>query len=96
MSKLEKKETDAILDLIQTYRDLHTKIAEVEEGIVTVEKQMKKLHKQKDAVIAQIQANRDREGELIGDLMKKYGDGKLNLNDLEWVKQDETDNEPVQ
>lgn len=95
MPKLHKKETAALLELIHTYRNLHTKIAEVEDGIASVEKQMKKLYKQKDAVIAQIQANREREGELIDELLEKYGKGKLNLENLEWIN-DEDINEPVQ
>jgi len=92
MTKLLKSEKDSIVDMIQTYRDLHGKIAEIEKGITMVETQMKKLYSQKDSIIAKMQANRDQEGLLLNELMEKYGRGKLSIDDMTWVTEDLNEN----
>ena len=85
MSKLLKSEKESIKDLIQTYRELHDKINEVENGIEAIEKEMKRLYSQKDSIIDQIQANREREIITMKALEDKYGLGKLDLDDMSWV-----------
>ena len=92
MPKLLKAEKDSIIDIIQTYRILHGKIADVTDGIAAIEKEMKSLHSKKDSIIAQIQANREQEGELMNTLMAKYGKGKLSIDDMTWLSENE-DNE---
>lgn len=92
MTKLLKSEKDSIIDMIQTYRALHSKIAEVEKVIESVEKQMKILYSQKDSIIAQMQVNRDQEGLLLNELVEKYGKGKLSIDDMTWITEDQNEN----
>lgn len=88
---LEQSEQKSILDLMSNYKKLHEEISRIEVSIVDFEKSLKMLYKDKDAVIKNIEENRESESTIIKGLVEKYGEGRLDLQNFEWVtnKQEE-------
>ena len=89
---LEQSEQKKVTDLMVNYRHLHDEIARIEVTIKDFEKSLQMLYKDKDAVVKGIEDARDNESTVIKGLVDKYGDGKLNLANFEWVT-DETKSE---
>ena len=82
---LEPEEKQQILDLVDRYRTLHDEIAKIEASIVSFQESLKTLYKDKDSIINGIESNRENESTVIKGLVKKYGEGKLNLESFEWI-----------
>ena len=82
---LEKEEQQKILDLMDNYRKLHEEISKVEVMVRDFEKTLQELYKTKDTVIKNIEDNRENEAGLLKGLVAKYGEGKLDLTNFEWI-----------
>jgi predicted nucleic acid-binding Zn-ribbon protein len=82
---LEQAEQKQITDLMDNYRRLHTEIKRVEESIEEFQKTLNSLNEVKDVVVKGIEENRENESTIIKSLVEKYGEGKLDLTNFEWV-----------
>ena len=82
---LEEQEKQQILSLMAKYRNLHDGISRIEVSIKDVEQTLRSLYEEKDAIVKGIEENRETETTVIKSLVEKYGEGKLNLDNFEWV-----------
>lgn len=82
---LEEIEKRNILDLMSRYRSLHEEIAKIEKSINDFNNSLKDLYKTKDIIVGRLEENRETEATLIKMLVEKYGEGRLNTNDMTWV-----------
>ena len=82
---LEQTEQKSILDLMNNYRKLHEEITKIEVMSKDFEKTLQELYKTKDVVIKSIEENRENEAGIIKGLVDKYGEGKLDLQNFEWI-----------
>jgi prefoldin subunit 5 len=85
---LEQSEQKQILDLMDNYRRLHAEIKKVEDSITEFQKTLASLNEVKDVVDKGIEENRENESTIIKALVEKYGEGKLDLKNFEWVTND--------
>lgn len=83
---IEESEQRSIIELMDRYKRLHDEITRIEVTIKDVENDLRTLLKSKDSVVDGITKNREKEHQLILELTKKYGDGKLNVQNFEWIK----------
>lgn len=83
--KLEQNELDAINELIVKYNNQHDDIIRVELSIKELETNLKSLNEKKDKLLNTIEDNRDLERTIVKALVDKYGEGKLDVQTLEWI-----------
>jgi len=82
---LEQIEKESILALLNNYRQIHDGLSKIEGSINEMQKALTDLFNAKDALIKNLEDNREGESTLIKGLVEKYGEGKLNLENFEWV-----------
>lgn len=83
---IEIEERDRIEGLIKSYRDLHDEIHQIDYEIRDLEARMRKLYADKDRIIGQIETNRETESVIMKEMTEKYGDGKIDVLTLDWIK----------
>lgn len=82
---LEQIEKESILALLNNYRQIHDGLSTIEDSINIMQKSLTELLNSKDALINNLEENREGESTLIKGLVEKYGEGKLNLENFEWI-----------
>lgn len=92
--KITSEEQQEVIEIIQNYRKLHDNIAEIEVSMKDLDNMMKELRSKKDVIIDGIKDNRKREGVVIESMISKYGKGRLNLDEMNWLP-NETNSETV-
>jgi hypothetical protein len=95
-TKITEQEQNEVIEMIKTYRSLHDQVAEtlmntksVQDAMNKIQKTLDDLDAQKNELLANIESNRDKERKWVGDLIAKYGNGKLNLETMEWTVPEE-------
>ncbi len=90
--KLTTIEKDEVVHLIETYKTIHDEIKTIENSITEFEEGLKSLYSKKDLIIKQLEDSRDSEIQMVNNLANTYGDGKLDINNFEWINtQKQTD-----
>jgi len=79
MINLEEEEKNRVFQLSENFIRIHQEIMEVEESI-------KKMEMRSSELIAELEACRESEKLFSKDLSDKYGEGKLDICGLKWVK----------
>lgn len=86
MIELSKEERDYVMELSNTYRELHAKIGEIE-------KMMENFSKQAQDLCSNLEAKREEEMDFLGSLSEKYGPGKIDVFSFTWKKEDENEHQ---
>lgn len=82
---LEPIEKQNILDLMSNYKNLHEEIAKVEKTITELTSSLKELYKVQGGITKDLEDTRDKEATLIKMLVEKYGEGRLDTQNFEWI-----------
>jgi hypothetical protein len=83
--KITDDEQSKILGLMAEYRSLHDGLNEIEASINKMVETIKEAYSLKEALDKRIKDVRASEDVVITGMIEKYGNGKLNLDDLEWI-----------
>lgn len=78
--ELEKSEKEYIRELSENYRDLHSRIGEVEE-------MMEDFSKKAQDLLRELESKREEEKKFLSDLSEKYGPGSIDVFTLSWKKE---------
>ncbi len=90
--KITPDEKNEIVRLIETYKTIHDEIKTIENSITEFEEGLQSLYYKKDLIIKQLEDSRDSEIQMVNNLANTYGDGKLDINNFEWINtQKQTD-----
>lgn len=77
--KLEKKELDEMKNIVTSYSILQNEFEKAQ-------KQLEEISKKKDHLLKRLDYTHDEELAFYQKLNKKYGEGKLDLNTLEYIQ----------
>ena len=78
MSQLTPEELKSVKDLQSQYNQTIFEVGVAETQILTIEKQVKKLREDKEALIKDLDTIEQKESALIATLQTKYGNGAIN------------------
>lgn len=79
MIDLTQKEKEEIFQISEDFIRIHAEIMEVEEAI-------KQMEMRSADLIRELELCRSREKSFSNDLSDKYGEGRLDVSGLKWVK----------